>query len=130
MRKIRIQHVLLFLALILVLTASQWGPIVDGKAYAEPRYPTHEILEKAAFLNVATAATTAVKVGSGSLAAIVINGGTMGSITIYDSLAGSGTKIATIAAPLPGMVLPYGVRFGTGLTIVSVANTDFTVCYY
>jgi hypothetical protein len=54
----------------------------------------------------------------------------MGSITVYDSLAGSGTVIATIAAPLPGMVLPYGVRFATGLTIVSAANTDFTVCFY
>jgi hypothetical protein len=109
-----------------ILTAPYWAPAVD----AEPRYPSSEIIEKAGFLNLATAATTTVKTGAGSLASIVINGGTMGSITVYDSLAGSGTKIATIAAPLPGMVLPYGVRFATGLTIVAAANTDFTVCFY
>ena len=109
-----------------VLTAPYWAPAVD----AEPRYPGAEIVEKADFANIATATTTLVKSGAGSLASITVNGGTMGSITVYDSLTAAGTKIATVAAPVAGMVLPYGVRFKTGLTIVTAEATDLTVSYY
>jgi len=109
-----------------ILTAPLWAPRVD----AEPRYPGAEIVEKADFSNITSDATTLVKSGAGSLACITVNGGTMGAITVYDSLTAAGTKIGTVASPVAGMVLPYGVRFKTGLTIVTADNTNLTVSYY
>jgi len=109
-----------------VLTAPYWAPAVD----AEPRYPGAEIVEKASFSNIISNTTTLVKSGAGSLACITVNGGSMGAITVYDSLTAAGTKIGTVASPVAGMVLPYGVRFTTGLTIVTADNTNLTVSYY
>jgi hypothetical protein len=94
-----------------------------------PRHPTHEIQERYGYINLDADGTTTVKEGSGILAGIIVNGGTLGSITIYDSLAGSGTKIATIASPTAGMALPYSCEFKTGLTIILAADTDITVVY-
>lgn len=82
-------------------------------------------------VNVSTATTTTVKSGAGFLGQIIINGGTMGNVTIYDNTAGSGTTIATLdgANLKVGMVFPYGCVFSTGLTVVTAAATDITVCY-
>ena len=79
--------------------------------------------------NIATAITTLVKSSMGFLGHIVVNGGTMGSITVYDGVDATGTKIATIAVPSAGMVLPYGCIFAIGLCVVTAAATDITVCY-
>jgi len=121
-----IQVLTVAFAFLLLTTIVLWAPRVD----AEPRYPGTEIVEKADFSNIVSDATTLVKSGAGSLACITVNGGTMGAITVYDSLTAAGTKIATVASPVAGMVLPYGVRFKTGLTIVTADNTNLTVSYY
>ncbi len=53
-------------------------------------------------------------------------------VTVYDSLAASGTVIATItvpASPMP-VTLTYDAAFNTGLTIVTAtAASDITVSY-
>lgn len=86
------------------------------------------------YLNVAAGtATTAVKVGAGTLVRIVINtkGASSNTLTVYDSLAGSGTKIATIDTTTAVVALEFGVAFGIGLTIVSATGTgaDYTAVY-
>jgi hypothetical protein len=81
------------------------------------------------FLNITTATTTVVKTTGGGLYGIVVNGGTLGSITLYDNTEASGTLIGTIASPVAGMVLPYNAKLDNGLTIVTAAATNLTVCY-
>lgn len=86
------------------------------------------------YTNVASATTTAVKSGAGTLHSITVNKAVAsGVITVYDNTAGSGTKIATITNPATllhsQMFLPYGVRFATGLTIVTSAADDITVAW-
>jgi hypothetical protein len=82
------------------------------------------------FRNIAAAATTVVKTGAGTLERIVINTTAASTITVYDNTAGSGTKIATIAAsPVIGSNFVYGALFSTGLTIVTAGASDITVVY-
>ena len=87
-----------------------------------------------AFSNITTATTTTVRTGAGILRRVVNNKKVAsGTITIYDNTAGSGTKIGTITNP--GTLLnnsetyEYGVRFGTGLTVVTSQAEDLTVVY-
>ena len=87
------------------------------------------------YVNIAAAATTTVRSGPGFLEAILVNK-TIASatITIYDNTAGSGTKIGTIAYPATLLnntdQFNYGgVKFNTGLTIVTDQATDLTVVY-
>ena len=87
------------------------------------------------FLNITLAAptTTAVKTTSGMLHTITFNKPiATGVVTIYDSLAASGTVIATItvpASPMP-VTLTYDLAFTIGLTIVTAtAAQDITVTY-
>ena len=99
-----------------------------GRGTRFPRIST-EIAEANDFVNIATATETVVKATSGILATVVINGGTMGAITIYHGTVVGGVKIATIAAPSAGMVLPYGVHCPNGITVVTAVATDITVTY-
>lgn len=122
---------LLFLCVFPVMLVAFLTLSRDGAraAVTEVKYPTTEIVEASELLNITADATTVVKAGPGRIACITVNGGTMGAITVYDSLAASGTTIATVSAPYAGMVLPYGGRFKTGLTIVTADNTNITVSY-
>lgn len=86
------------------------------------------------YTNIASATTTTVKSGQGTLVRITNNKKVLsGVITIYDNTAGSGTKIGTITNP--GTLLDsaqtfeYGVHFHTGLTIVTSAADDLTVVW-
>jgi hypothetical protein len=84
--------------------------------------------------NITTATTTTVKSGQGILRAIIFNKPVvLGVTTIYDNTAASGTKIGTITNPAAllqqQMVIPYNVRFQTGLTIVTSTADDITVVY-
>jgi hypothetical protein len=86
------------------------------------------------FLNIAGAATTTVRTGPGILERIVVNRAVAnGVITIYDNTAGSGTLIATIthAASLleSSYYLEYGLRFSTGLTIVTSSTDNVTAVF-
>lgn len=81
------------------------------------------------YSNVASAATTTCKSGSGVLERIIINtGASTTTVTVYDNTAGSGTKIATAATTAQG-VLVYGCHFSTGLTVVTSGTADITVVY-
>lgn len=87
-----------------------------------------------AYSNITTNTTTVVKSGAGILHGITINnaGASANVLTIYDNTAGSGTVIGTIdTVELNGRYLPFDVRFGTGLTIVTATGTaaDVTVAY-
>lgn len=86
------------------------------------------------FLNIASAATTTVKSGKGTLVRITSNKKVQsGVITIYDNTAASGTKIGTITNPATLLdnqqTYEYGVAFSTGLTIVTSADDDLTVVF-
>jgi hypothetical protein len=79
---------------------------------------------------ISASGTNVVKSGPGVLHSITINTATAGTITIYDNVAGSGTVIATITVTAAVTVtLTYDAVFALGLTVVSSANTDFTVSY-
>jgi hypothetical protein len=81
-------------------------------------------------LNITTATTTVVKGGVGVCVAVILNETNAGAITIYDNTAGSGTKIATIAAgALAGTTFPYLCQFSTGLTVVTAGADDITVTF-
>lgn len=81
------------------------------------------------YSNLASAATTTVKSGSGILEKIVVNTGVASTtVTVYDNTAASGTKIATASTTAQG-VLIYGCRFGTGLTVVTSGAADITIVY-
>lgn len=81
------------------------------------------------FANITTNTTTVVKTGSGVLDRIVIGtAGTSSVITVYDNTAASGTKIGTVSGDAQA-VLVFGVRFATGLTIVTTGAPNVTVSY-
>lgn len=91
-------------------------------------------MDSHSYTNIASATTTVVKSGQGTLVRIVNNKKVAsGVITIYDSTAGSGTKIGTITNPGALLdshdVYEYGVHFRTGLTIVTSAADDLTVVW-
>lgn len=104
--------------------------ILFGQAIAADKISVPLVYERYKYNNITTATTTLIKTGSGILAGITVNGGTIGAITIYDNTTASTTKIATIASPFAGQVIPFGIGFSTGLTIVTGAATDITVMYW
>lgn len=86
------------------------------------------------YQNVATNTTTTVRTGAGVLHSIAVNKAVAnGVITIYDNTAASGTKIGTITHPGTLLqnqyVLIYDVVFTTGLTVVTGAADDITICW-
>ena len=82
------------------------------------------------YANITSATTTTVAKGPCELMSVTVNKGvSAATITVYDNAsAGSGTKIATIAADNPGNFF-YGVRCKNGVTVVTSAATDITVNY-
>lgn len=87
------------------------------------------ITEAHSYTNIATATTTVVKSGSGVLRRITINTTAAAAITVYDNTAGSGTKIATFPASAIVGSYEFGVKFATGLTIVTAGASDITVAW-
>ena len=79
--------------------------------------------------NITTATTTTVKSGRGVLARIVVGTTAAGAITIYDNTAASGTIIGKLKSSIVEGTYHYGVKFGTGLTIVTAAASDITVVW-
>lgn len=87
------------------------------------------------YKNIAGAATTVVKSGSGYLHLVTLNTFVASAtITVYDNTAGSGTKIASIVmgsaitGDAPDEVM-FDVAFSTGLTIVTTGAIDITASY-
>lgn len=83
------------------------------------------------FVNITTAGTTAVKVGSGVLEALLINtaGSSGTTATIYDA-ASATNPIGSLTTVAQG-AFRYNCRFGTALTIVTAGTTapNLTVVY-
>jgi hypothetical protein len=81
------------------------------------------------YTNITSATTNLIGGKDTILMSITVNKGVASAtITVYDNTAGSGNKIATIAADNPGTFF-YGVRCRTGLTVVTSGANDVTVNY-
>jgi hypothetical protein len=78
---------------------------------------------------ISTATTTTVKSGKGNLARIVITETAAGAITIYDNTAASGTILAAFKASVVEGSYTFGLRFQTGLTIVTAGASKITVIW-
>lgn len=86
-----------------------------------------------AYTNIATATTTQVKVGTGTLKRIVFNKPvSAGTVSIYDA-TGSDTSpviaLITSTADLKPQVMDFDTHFGYGLKIVTVQAQDITVVW-
>lgn len=84
------------------------------------------------YSNITSAATNTLRTGAGFLERVTVNKPVSAStITVYDNTAGSGTKIALItnSTVVTPYSLPYGVKFTTGLTIVTSGADDVTVVW-
>lgn len=82
------------------------------------------------YANITANTTTTVKSGPGTLHRFTVNGpGTTWVVTLWDSLAASGTKIATITVAA-GQSLEYNVNFATGLTVSATGTAgDATISF-
>lgn len=78
---------------------------------------------------ISTTTTTTVKTGTGRLHSIVLGESAAGSITVYDNTAGSGTIIGVLKSSIVEATYLFDVKFTTGLTIVTAANTRLTVSF-
>lgn len=74
--------------------------------------------------NIATNTTITIKSGAGILkrALVAATGSADAQAVVYDNTAGSGTKIATLAAGLYPVTFEFDVRFATGLTVVTTGT--------
>lgn len=82
--------------------------------------------------HIAGAATNTVKSGPGTLWRITLNKpAALSTVTIYDNTAGSGTVIGIITntTDVKPYFLDYGLRFETGLTIVTSGADDLSVVF-
>lgn len=79
----------------------------------------------------ATGTSTAIRTGKGVLHTVNINTTAASSVlTLYDSLAGSGTTIATIACAGGQQSLIFDATFDTGLTaVMSGGNANVTLTW-
>jgi hypothetical protein len=78
---------------------------------------------------IATATTTTVKAEAGYIKSITLGETAAGAITVYDNTAGSGTIIAVLKASVVEGTYELGVKFNTGLTIVTAGASKLTVSY-
>jgi len=88
----------------------------------------------AAVKNVATATTTLVKTGPGTLLGVSINTGGAGSdFKVYDGLDATGTLLGTFSSAAQGVInLPGGgINFLVGLCVVTENGTpaNITISY-
>ena len=83
-------------------------------------------------VNITSATTTVVHTGPTVLKSLIVNDVTAGAIRIYDDVACvNESLIATLGvkgSPPVGDI-PYGIRCGTGLTVVTEADPDLTVTF-
>ncbi len=81
---------------------------------------------------IATATTTQVVTGPGRLIRIVVNTPIDGSVNVIDGTSGSTTNIGLIKTATASVNVPYyyyGIKFTTGLRIVTTGANDVTVVY-
>lgn len=75
---------------------------------------------------IATATTTLLKTGAGSLGGIFVTGGTAGTIKVYDGIDASGTLIEDIGSTNAIAFYPVKRSFKVGLCVVTAAATVVT----
>jgi hypothetical protein len=78
---------------------------------------------------IATATTTVVKSGAGTLGKITIGETAAGAITIYDNTAASGTIIQVLKASIAEQTFIFDAGFATGLTIVTAGASKLSVSW-
>lgn len=75
---------------------------------------------------IATATTTLVKTGTGSLGGIFVTGGTAGTIKVYDGINASGTLLEDIGSTNAIAFYPVKRGYSVGLCVVTSAATVVT----
>jgi hypothetical protein len=97
-----------------------------------PQYPANQPIGFS-YAHIYGAGTTQVRAGGGLLQSLIVNvAPSGGTVTLYNNTVGSGAAIAafTFSAGVAGLPIPYGINFGTGLTVVTTGSTtDLTVIY-
>lgn len=81
------------------------------------------------YAHVASATTTLVKTGPGTLRSITVNTTAAGAITVYDAVTAVAPVIAILKSSIAEGTYTFDVNFTTGLTIVTAAASDITVSY-
>lgn len=81
------------------------------------------------YAHIATATTTQVKTGRGTLHSIIVGTTAAGAITISDSTSAGTPAIAILKASIAEGTYIFDVNFGTGLRITTAGASDITVCY-
>lgn len=85
------------------------------------------------FRNITGDGTTVVSPGAGILHTVTFNNPTATEVvTIYDSVASSGTKVATITVPSSPqpVTLTFDAAVSNGITVVTAtATSDITITF-
>lgn len=81
------------------------------------------------YSNIASAATTQVKIGSGTLVCITVNTTAAGSIKIIDDIAGTTANVGTLKASVAEGTYWFNTVMSKGIRIVTAAASDITVIY-
>jgi len=78
---------------------------------------------------IASADTTQIVTGQGTLHAIIVGETTANAIQIIDNTEGTTTNLGELKASIAEGTYKFDVRFHTGLRIHSDGNSKFTVIY-
>ncbi len=78
---------------------------------------------------IATATTTQVKTGAGTLVAIVVGTTSAGAIGIIDGTSGTTVNLCELQASILPGTYEFGVTFSAGLRIVTAEASLITVIY-
>jgi hypothetical protein len=117
---------ILFAILALSILAGTIAFAAEGDGPAQGIWT---VRERYNYTNITASDNTIIKASPGMLAGMVVHGGTMGAITVYDNTACSSGTIATIASPVAGQVIPFGVNTVRGLCIRTAAAMNITVVW-
>jgi hypothetical protein len=117
---------ILFSVLAFVILAATVAIAAEGDG---PGQGVWTVRERYNYTNVTASDNTIIKASPGMLAGMVVHGGTMGAITVYDNTTCSSGTIATIASPVAGQVIPFGVNTIRGLCIRTAAAMNITVVW-
>lgn len=78
---------------------------------------------------IATATTTQVFTGPGTLHAIVVNTTAAGAISVIDNTTGSTVNVASLKASVAEGTYTYNISMALGCRIITAGASDITVCW-
>jgi hypothetical protein len=122
--KSKLWFLLAVAAVMSIFIASSYAAEGDG-----PGQGVWTVRERYNYTNITASDNTIIKASPGMLAGMVVHGGTMGAITVYDNTTCSSGTIATIASPVAGQIIPFGVNTIRGLCIRTAAAMNITVVW-